>query len=366
MCLYKGMNAYVQTWLLFAFPAYLIALMVVIILLCKFSSRVAHIVGKRNPVAALATLLLLFYTKILQTIIRILSFARLNYPDGSRSVTWLPDASVAYFKGLHFPLFVMALLSIAAGIMYTVVLFSWQWLLRLPRSRLTTWIRSAKLGAFIYMYHVPYTPQHRYWTGLLLLVRIIVYLVLDLSDDPKFRLLAIALIMASLLLLKAMFVKRVHKRKVMDCLDTGSIFNILVFSLISFYSIGNQSSQKLAAKISVGCAIIAFLFIICYHAKLTILQISLVKRKTDMIKERIFGNRCDRNFIESNTGTKSVVKITSSEVTMSPAHTGTGYSTNNMVRDTDIDTVSAQDSDNKVINLGPGVHGDNLREPLLL
>ena len=64
ICLYKGMNAYVQTWLLFAFPAYLIALMVVIILLCKYSTRVAHPIGKRNPVATLATLLLLFYTNL--------------------------------------------------------------------------------------------------------------------------------------------------------------------------------------------------------------------------------------------------------------------------------------------------------------
>ena len=76
------MDSYVQTWLLFAFPAYLIALMVVIILLCKYSSRVTQIIGKINPVATLTTLLLLFYTKLLQIIITVLLFARFNECTG--------------------------------------------------------------------------------------------------------------------------------------------------------------------------------------------------------------------------------------------------------------------------------------------
>ena len=363
-CLYKGMNAYVQTWLLFAHPAYLITLMVVIILLCKYSSRFSQLIGKRNPVATLATLLLLFYTKLLQTVIRILSFARLNYPDGSQSIVWLPDASVAYFKGIHFPLFMMALLTIAVGLIYTIVLFAWQWLLQLPRSRLTSWIRNAKLNAFIYMYHVPYTAQHRYWTGLLLLTRIVLYLVLDLSDDPKFRLLAITLITTCLLLLKSILGSKVYKRKLMDYLDTMSIFNILVFSLVSFYIIGNESSQKSAAKLSIGSAIAMFLFIICYHLKLTLLEISLFKRKMDKIKQKILRNKSDRRFNRSGHGiemnTESVIKVTSSEVCVSPAHTGSDHS----IGDTDVDT-STQDNGSGVTSLG--VYGDNdLREPLLL
>lgn len=111
------------------------------------------------------------------------------------------------------------------------------------------------------MHHAPYTPQHCYWTDLLLLTRIVLYLVLDLSDDPKIRLLATTLVTTSLLLLKAMLGRKVYKRKLTDCLDTLSIFNILVFSLISFYTTENQSNQQLAATFSIGSAIIMFLFI---------------------------------------------------------------------------------------------------------
>ena len=103
MCFYRNMDSYIKTWLLLAFPAYVIVLVITIILFGKFSSRFANLIGKRNPVATLATLLLLSYTKLLQTSIRILSFAVLTYPDGSWELVWLPDASVKYFWGKHFP-----------------------------------------------------------------------------------------------------------------------------------------------------------------------------------------------------------------------------------------------------------------------
>ena len=361
-CLYKGMTTYVQTWLLFALPAYLITLMVMIILLCKYSSRFAQFIGKRNPIATLATLLLLVYTKLLQTVIRILSFARLDYSDGSRKVVWLPDASVLYFKGLHFPLFVVALLTITIGFVYIFLLFTWQWLLRLPRSRLTSWVRNAKLNAFIYMYHVPYTAQHRYWTGLLLLARIVLYLILDLSNDPKFRLLTITLITTCLLLLKAMLGSKVYKRKLTDYLDTVSIFNILVFSLVSFYTVGNQSSQKLAANISVGIAIVMFLFVICYHLKFSLLEVSLFNRKMNSIKQKICIRNKHRLLSDVSASgtemkTKSDIKITSSEVSVSPMHTSTGH---------EVDA-SAQDKDTANTNPMISRYEDNdLREPLLL
>ena len=82
----------------------------------------------------------------------------------------------------------------------------------------------------------------------------------------------------------------------------------------------------------------------------------------DLIKKKAFGNRRDHDFIEMNADTESVVMVTSSEVSVSPAHNGTEH--NNVVRNTDADAASAQDNNSKVINLRE--HGrDLLREPLL-
>ena len=56
-CFYNGMDAFVKTWMQFAFPLYVWALVGMIIVGSYYSGRVASIFG-RNPIAVLATLFL--------------------------------------------------------------------------------------------------------------------------------------------------------------------------------------------------------------------------------------------------------------------------------------------------------------------
>ena len=76
--------------------------------------------------ATLATIILLMYTLLLQSVTDILAFAILKYPDGSYKVVWRPDGSVDYFRGKHIPLFLVAVAILTIGLAYTCVLFAWQ------------------------------------------------------------------------------------------------------------------------------------------------------------------------------------------------------------------------------------------------
>ena len=163
---------YVKTRLQLAFPAYIIILVAVIIKLGYHFTWFGRLVGRKDPVATLATLILLSYTKLLQTIITSFSSAMLTYPDGSRKTIWLPDATIEYFTLKHALLFCTAILILLLGLAYTLLLFTWQWVLCLPRRRVK-WIRNPKLCSFLEIYHVPYAAKHRYWTGLLLFIRVI-------------------------------------------------------------------------------------------------------------------------------------------------------------------------------------------------
>ena len=117
--------------------------------------------------AVLATLILISYAKLLQVCFQSLSVGILVYPDGTSDKVWLPDATVKYryFSGKHTPLFAVAVLILLLGLIYTSVLFSWQRLLYLP---IWKHFRYQKMKIFIETYHTPYTPRHRYWTGLLI------------------------------------------------------------------------------------------------------------------------------------------------------------------------------------------------------
>ena len=86
-CLFDGMDGYAETWLQFVFPVYLWVVILVIVLF--YSKFRADRLGGKNAVQVLATLLLLSYTKLQRTVVTILSFTSLEYPDGVVRYVWL-------------------------------------------------------------------------------------------------------------------------------------------------------------------------------------------------------------------------------------------------------------------------------------
>ena len=86
-CFVDGLDGYWKTWLQFVFPLYVWTIVGAIIVASYYSIRIARIFGN-NTAPVLATLFLISYAKLLRTIITILSFAVLDYPDGSKDVVW--------------------------------------------------------------------------------------------------------------------------------------------------------------------------------------------------------------------------------------------------------------------------------------
>ena len=161
VCFIDGLDAYAKTWLQLAFPVYIISLVVMVIIVSEYSPRFAGLIGKKDPVSTLATLILLSYAKLLSITITALSSAVLDYPDGHRETVWLPDGNVPFFKGKHIPLALVALLIIIIGLPYTILLFLWQWIVRAARWKVFKWTRDTKLNAFIASHHVPYNRKYR-------------------------------------------------------------------------------------------------------------------------------------------------------------------------------------------------------------
>ena len=273
-CFFKGMDTFAKTWIQLAFPAYVILLVFIIIAVSSYSSKFSQLIGKRDPVATLATLILLSYARLLQTVITCLSAVSLDFPNGTTSKRWLPDASVKYFKGKHIALVCMAILILLFGLFYTIIIFSKQWLVHCPRSKLYKITRLYKLQFFIDTYHMPYTAKHRYWTGLLLFIRIVVYLIsaLSISSDPTITLLSTAIIISLLFLyLTACRIVRVYKNSLISALESFVYFNIVCFALVTWYSSNNQNNnleivRNVFINISVSTIFLLFLVVVTYHA----------------------------------------------------------------------------------------------------
>ena len=268
-CLFEGMDAYWKTLLHLVIPFYVIFLVVVIIFTTERSTRFAKLLARKNPVATLATLVLLSYSKQLQTVIASLSYARLEYPDGSLQTVWLPDASVEYLKGKHIVLFTIAILILLVGGFYTILLFTWQWLLRHQNKLFLRWMKHQKLCHFIEPYHAPYNFSQRYWFGLLLIARIPVYIISAVTRDPRFKLLSTCTVIMCLLLLRVFSLEKlIYRNRLLDILDTIMHINIIGFAALTWYTFDAHPNQQVCtsiAYISVCVTLTLLMCVVFYH-----------------------------------------------------------------------------------------------------
>ena len=239
-CFYNGLDACAKTWLQFVFPLY-IWLMVIIIVVASHYSTTASRLFPNNGLQVLATLFLLSYAKILRTVITVFTSTTLVYPDGFQKRVWLYDGNIEFLTGRHLPLFVVTLmLLILLSIPYTLSLVSIQWLQRVSHYRLLSWVH--KLMPLFDAYTGPYKHNHRYWTGLLLLVRVMILTVFSLNRDnnPSINLLAIAVIALSLQMYVS-FVK-VYKSTLHNVLEVAFLINIAFLSVATSFQLFNGRS----------------------------------------------------------------------------------------------------------------------------
>ena len=278
-CFIDGLDAYIQTWLQFVFPLYIWVLVGLMILVSNFSHRFANLLGN-NPVSVLATLILLSYTKILRTLIAAINITHLEYPEEHIKSAWLYDANIDYLVGKHIPLFLVAMLVfLFLFLPYTLLLLFGQWLQALPHLRLFSWVNSARLKAFMDVYHAPYKPKHRYWPGLLLVLRFVLLLVFALNpqEDPSINLLAI-LVGTGILHLWAWISGGVYKNWCLDALEGSFALNLIILVGATYHVEQSGGDQSAVWYTSVSIALVTFIGILTYHIFQQVRHTKLCKR----------------------------------------------------------------------------------------
>ena len=282
-CFFDGLNGYWKMWLQFVFPIYIWTIAGLIILTSYYSIRAAKIFGN-NSVPVLATLILISYTKLLRTIITALSFAILEYPDGSNVVVWAFDGNIKYLGPAHIPLFLAAVaVLVFLFLPFTLILLFGQCLQRTS----FRWVH--KMKPVFDAYFGPFENHHRYWVGVLLLVRCVLLLIFSLTvvNAPNVNLLVVGTTALLLLQYSSMNTsRRVEARRdqqglawqasqvtgscyekwYLSLLENSFIFNLGVLALGTLYIGVDGGKQAVLAYISVGVVFVQFIGIVLFHA----------------------------------------------------------------------------------------------------
>ena len=323
VCFFEGLNAYAKAWLQLTFPVYIILIVVAVIIACHYSRKFAKLLSQKNPVATLATLILLSYAKLLHSIIGVLSYADLHYtPEDEGApftkVVWLRDGSIAYLRGTHIPLFIVVVLIVIAGFVYTFLLLSWQWLVKFSNKAVFLWVGNTKLSSFMDAYHAPYNARNRYWTGLLLLARVILYLTaaINISGEPSVNLLAILLVIGCILLLHAYSGISIYKKWPLNVFEFTTYFNILVFTAVKFYVQMVGGNHIAVAYTSISVQFVIFICSLLHHVMLECHLMDRAKQ-TRWYKSRFSRNLLSVPLLDNQVQyTAPGQKVTFSEVTI--------------------------------------------------
>ena len=263
-CFYNGLDAYVKTWLQFVFPLYIWFLVITIIVLSHYFTLAARLSG-RNAVPVLATLFLLSYAKLLQIIITVFQSTELEYSTTFVRKMWLYDGNVDYLIGKHIPLFIAASLLLLISLPYTAILIFIQYLQHWSSYRVLFWVK--KLKPLFDAYTGPYKDKHRYWTGFLLLVRIVLFLIFSLNilGSPDINLLAIILIVLSLFF-HLVFFGTVYKTWALNVIEYSYIINLGALTSATFYTTVAEEGQVIVVYASVSAALTQFIITVTFHA----------------------------------------------------------------------------------------------------
>ena len=259
VCFYQGMDSYVKTWLQFVFPFYIWLIVIVFAIIAQYSTVFSRMMGN-NAISVLATLILLSYMKLFRTISRVLVGG--SYACGSSTqFLWIVDANVPYFQSKHLALGIFVLLVlILLAVPYTLILL-FSPLIERVMGRQTCLRKFYRLTRpFLDAYGGIYKDNYRFWTGILLLCRLLLLLVISFSDSNSAVLLAI-IITTGVTLMLSIWLKGVYQSHYLNMLESWFFLNLIILSACAA-----SDQSEIGVFISVNLVLATFIGILCFHS----------------------------------------------------------------------------------------------------
>ena len=268
-CFYHGMNSCYKTLLQFIFPGYVWFLVILIIKLSQYSGKVVRLVG-RQAIPVLATMILLSYTKLIRTVFQVLHYTNIQCEDDNdvTLLRWYTDANVPYLKRCHLPLFLFSLCVLTLLIVpYTFYLLAIP-LFEGPLSKYMCCCQNLLkyMKPFFDAYGGPYKDKCRFWTGFLLLIRIVLALVVSLDTEAIMSLDVLASIL--FVIVSLYFPLRgIYQKLPLACLEMSFILNLMFMTYVnaSTHTCEMSKLSQLLSIAMVSLSCVVFCGIILYH-----------------------------------------------------------------------------------------------------
>ena len=264
-CFFNGLDGYWKTWLQFIFPIYIWLLIGAIIIGSHYSGRFSRVFGN-NTVPVLATLILMSYSKLLRTITNALMISKIKCDEEEWSV-WSIDANIDYLNFKHSFLFGGSVLFLLVGLLYGGMVFSAQWLQKYTgRYCKSSCDPLVKLKPLVDSYTGPYKDKYRFWTGLLIFIRVLLTALFSYTTQTMPGINNYIIVIVCVLLIRAASTG-VYRETALNYLEFFHYFNLFSISLLSELSLQLQwnTARVYLSSASVITSMIVFIGNVLAH-----------------------------------------------------------------------------------------------------
>ena len=190
----------------------------------------------RQAIPVLATMILLSYTKLIRTVFQVLHYTNIlcRGEDNVTLLRWYIDAKVQYLRGCHLPLYVFSL----AVLILLIVPYTF-YLLTIPlfEGPLSKYMCSCQkliqyMKPFFDAYGGPYKDKCRFWTGFLLLVRVVLALVVSLDTEAT---ISLDVLTSILFVIVSMYIllRGIYRKLPLACLEMSFILNLMFMTYVN-------------------------------------------------------------------------------------------------------------------------------------
>ena len=293
------MDDYAKEWIQLMLSFDLIIIDIVFIILSRYSATVQRFTAKK-ALPVLATLFLFSYTKVLVTVCNVLfQYSTVTHlPSNKTELLWSISTTTPLFGVKFLALFIVCIILFLLLLPFNLILLFTRTLSRLKLI--------ARFKPILDTYFGAYQDSAYYWTGLLLLIRAVVYALPSIDEDLSF--LVISVLLGGLLCLHAAV--QPYKSKFCNIQECIAILNLSAVHAALLYK-KNVAGQKMAMiliRIGVYYFIMAIVLHCCMYRwnnvivksiKCSLFMISKVKCKFIKVKSLQEDNSTEINSLKS-------------------------------------------------------------------
>ena len=281
LCFYNGMTELSKTGLKFSLPLYYLTIVVVLIMLCRFSPRLSNKIA-HSSVQVLATVVHLSFSSLLIQLINVMTYAEV-YTSNDVHRVWYFDGNVKYGGHSHRILMIVTLIVVLCLVLPYVLLLLFAKPLR-PLACTNKYLRP-----LLEAIHAPYKEGKQYWFTLRLLLLCAMY-----GTYAKYRATNISIIyittspMLVIFLLLQAYIKP-FKNTLINILDCWLMMNLTFLYLTTWYFILENKSviANLFCISSVILTLITFIIVIVYHVVMVTGKVNILKEWIEYKYEKV-------------------------------------------------------------------------------